>query len=381
MRNAYDINLLLETGCGGAARHVFDLYRGLKQRGRLVRLIVSIRRADPLFLAELGTIDPHDVYPINLRRSPSPEDIVAVVKLRRYLRHLTKPQVVHAHSTKAGAISAMLGSDRIATIFTPHAYRGMDTTLHGWQKAIVRGADRLLSNANRKVIASSPGEYAYARSLGISQKKLSLIVYGMDVHGVRDVGRNSGLIGSENACDVGFVGRLAHQKSPLTFLKVLEVMKASGFAFHGHIIGDGPLRPMLENYARDHQLTQYVTFYGTVNAIPLISHFDLFLHTSIYESFPYSLLEAVALGIPIVAVSNIGSEAILGGRLPLIKGHLEHAEIADAAMNLFRDSAARDKIKAAYLNIEEEIKLGTMIDKIEAEYEALWQNNDRGRVD
>jgi glycosyltransferase involved in cell wall biosynthesis len=372
VRNTYEINLLLETGCGGAARHVFDLYRGLKQRGRSVRLILSLRRADPLFLAELASIDPEDVYQIDIRRSPSPEDIVAVVKLRHFLRQRTELQVVHAHSTKAGAISAMLGSDRTATIFTPHAYRGMDTTLHGWQKAIVRAADKFLSNANRKVIASSLGEYRYARSLGISQKRLSLIVYGMDVQGVRDVGRNSRLIGSENACDVGFVGRLAHQKSPLTFLKVLEVMKASGFAFHGHIIGDGPLRPMLEKFARDHQLTQDVTFYGTVNAIPLMANLDLFVHTSIYESFPYSLLEAVALGIPIVAVSNIGSEAILGGRLQLIKGHLKHAEIADAAMNLFRDSAARDKIRATYLDIEKEIELGTMIDKIEAEYDALW---------
>jgi glycosyltransferase involved in cell wall biosynthesis len=372
MRQAYEVNLLLETGGGGAARHVLDLYRGLKLRGRRVRLILSLRRADPLFQAELATIDADDVYQIDLRRYPSPKDIVAVVKLRNYLHKLPQLQVVHAHSTKAGAIAAMLRSDRTVTLFTPHAYRGMDATLQGYRGVIVRAAEKLLSSAHRKVIAVSPAEFVYARQLGISEEKLSLIENGVDLQKLRELGRRSSRKRANEVCAIGFVGRLVHQKSPLTILKALDVMKGLGFRFHSHIIGDGPLRPSLEEYARDNGLTPYISFYGTVNAIPILANCDVLVHTSIYESLPYSLLEAIALGVPVVAVANAGSEAIFGERIELIKGHLNHVAIADAVMHISRDVAAREKLREIYRDIEDKIGLETMIDKIEAEYGALW---------
>jgi glycosyltransferase involved in cell wall biosynthesis len=372
MASAYEINLLCETGGGGVARHVFDLYRGLKLRGRIVRLIVSLRRADPLYRAELATIDPADVYQIDLRRRPSVEDIVAAAKLRHYLRNRARPQVVHAHSTKAGAIAALLRSRKTATLFTPHAYRGMDPTLPGWQKVMVTVAEKYLSNAHRKVIATCPEEYAYARRLGISGERLSLVVNGVDLQAVREVGRQSRMAGCGGVCAVGFVGRLVHQKNPITFLKALSVMKASGFPFHGHIVGDGPLRPMLEKYARDTGLADDLTFYGTVNNIPILANCDLLVHTSLYEACPYSLLEAVALGIPIVAVTNAGTEAIFGERLRTIEGHLKYGEIADTAMKIFRDPGAREEIRATYKHIEREISIEAMVDKIEGVYNTLW---------
>ena len=338
----------------------------------MVRLILSLRRADSLFREELATIDPDDVYLVDLRRNPSPGDILAVVKLRHYLYRRPQRQVVHAHSTKAGAIAAMLRSDRTATVFTPHAYRGMDATLSGWRKVLVRMAEGCLSRAHRKVIAVSPDEYKYARELGISEERLSLIVNGVDLKGVREIGKRSRMPGSGNVFNIGFVGRLVHQKSPLTFLKALNALRASGISFHGHIIGDGPLRPILENYVQDKGLMDSLTFYGTANALPLMANFDLLVHTSIYESFPYSLLEAIALGVPVVAVANSGSKAIFGERLELIRDHQMYLEIAAAAMHLFRDSAAREQIRASYREIEKGISIDAMVDKIETEYNALW---------
>ncbi len=343
--------------------------------------MLSLQRADPIFQLELKSIEPRDVYQLDLCRQPRLGDIAAITKLRRYLRGRSQPQIVHAHSTKAGAVASMLQSDRTAILFSPHAYRGMDTTLGGWRGALVRLAEASISKRYCKVIVVSPDEYKYARELGIREDRLCLIPNGVNLQEIRDVGQSAKRTSSDNVCDIGFIGRLVHQKDPLTFFKALSVMAADGFAFHGHVVGDGPLRPMLEKYACENGIMNNVTFYGTVKAIPLLANWDVLVHTSIYESCPYSLLEGIALGVPIVAVTNAGSKAIFGERLELIKGQQMYTQIASATMRINRESSVREQIRAVYRQMEKEISIDIMIENIEAEYNDLWRDGKRSSAE
>src|SRR6185437_10794918 len=100
--NSVQVDLLLETGGGGAGRHVIDLYRGLRQLGWNAHLILSSRRADRTFAAEVAEIPRDHVTYLDLRRYPHPADFAAIAHLRRYISGSSVPHLVHAHSTKAG---------------------------------------------------------------------------------------------------------------------------------------------------------------------------------------------------------------------------------------------------------------------------------------
>lgn len=98
---------------------------------------------------------------------------------------------------------------------------------------------------------------------------------------------------------MGFVGRLAPQKAPHRLLEVMRLLPAR---FQLTVVGDGPLRPALEEAAEDLIATGRLRFAGEK---PRDAAFDpswqLTLLTSRYEGNPICILESVALGIPFVA--------------------------------------------------------------------------------
>lgn len=123
------------------------------------------------------------------------------------------------------------------------------------------------------------------------------------------------------------------------------------------VIGDGPRREPLEQYAAELRVTPSVRFLGTRNDIPrLLSTSDVFALTSHNEAKPISILEAMSVGKPVVA-TNVGSieealidgetgylvppgdAAALAGRLvELIEDPIRAREMGEAARNLVVDS-------------------------------------------
>jgi glycosyltransferase involved in cell wall biosynthesis len=111
---------------------------------------------------------------------------------------------------------------------------------------------------------------------------------------------------------VGTVGRLAHEKDQVTFLRVLAQVRKRRRDVHGVIIGGGELRSHLETVAQNLGLTGHLTFLGErSDARMLMAGFDLFVLTSRSEGFPNVLLEATFLGVPCVATDIAGNPDVL----------------------------------------------------------------------
>jgi glycosyltransferase involved in cell wall biosynthesis len=368
-----EINLVLETGGGGSGRHVLDLYQQLCGLGWHTHLILSNRRIDSLFAEEIAHLAPGDITFLNVRRSPHPSDLIAISQIRRLLSRPTRRKILHAHSTKAALLASMVGDVAGGKVFTPHAYRGMDPTLSGPSAKFIRAVEATLSSRFDRVIAVSPEEQQYVLSLGLPSERVSYIPNGVD----RDQLRNRIFATSQQGDPlaepvIGFVGRLVYQKNAELFVEMLKVLRERNVAFRALIVGDGALRPRLMEKASHYGLTPLIDWRGDTPAIEELHKMDVFVHTSRYESFPYTLLEVAAAEIPIVSLENSGSQAILGALLPSsIVPEATPEALATAVIQILDNPKLRESHIATLRAVSDRFTLKNMVRETIAVYEQV----------
>lgn len=99
---------------------------------------------------------------------------------------------------------------------------------------------------------------------------------------------------------IGFVGALRAEKNVGRLLRLLDAVRDLPVVLA--VIGDGPERARLEAMARRMQLADRVWFAGHCqDPAPAYAAFDLFALTSDTEQMPYSVIEAMAAGLPVLA--------------------------------------------------------------------------------
>ena len=183
-------------------------------------------------------------------------------------------------------------------------------------------------------------------------------------------------LGDEDVA-LGLVGRLNSNKNPMLFLQAFKKLLVHQQNLIAVIIGDGPLRITLEQFARENMTAQQVIFTGKVEAAAQwMPALDIICQTSRSEGMPNVLMEAGANGIPAVA-TNVGGthEVVLDGRT----GHLIPVDSLDALVTatsrLIVDAEKRTALgAAAHCHIQSHFSLENMINKHEALYQSLCLN-------
>ncbi|MBN2409486.1 MAG: glycosyltransferase family 4 protein [Candidatus Aminicenantes bacterium] len=138
---------------------------------------------------------------------------------------------------------------------------------------------------------------------------------------------------------VGTVARLHRQKGVIHLLRagrrILEAIPESRIA----IVGDGPQAGRLKREARRLGLEERCLFLGERRDAPsLMALFDIFVLPSLWEGLPFVLVEAAALGRPIVATAVDGVPEILeDGRTGLLVPPGDPEALAGAVIRLLRD--------------------------------------------
>jgi glycosyltransferase involved in cell wall biosynthesis len=108
---------------------------------------------------------------------------------------------------------------------------------------------------------------------------------------------------------VGSVGGLRPEKNHARLLRVFAKLPGTDRPVRLVLVGEGPERPQLERLAHDLGLADRVTFTGFMpDPRPALWAFDLFALTSDTEQMPYSLVEAMACGLPVVG-TDVGDVA------------------------------------------------------------------------
>ena len=118
----------------------------------------------------------------------------------------------------------------------------------------------------------------------------------------------------EDELVLGFIGRFTAQKNIPFLLKVFSGLKQINFKFKAFIIGDGSLRPMIEEYLQNHHLSDEVYLVDSTSEVyTYYSAFDIMLLPSLFEGLPVTGVEAQAAGCSVLCSSAITEELNFSG--------------------------------------------------------------------
>ncbi|MFJ7524346.1 glycosyltransferase [Streptomyces griseus] len=305
---------LVQPVDGGVARVVTDLVRA--QAGSGLRPVVACPPGSPLALgaAAAGA----EVHGWSVTRAPGPRLAGEVAAARRIVR-VSRPDVVHAHSAKAGLAGRIAVRGRIPTVFQPHAWSfeavgGRTAGLAlGWERFGARWADHIL--------CVSESERRTGQEAGITAR-WSVIHNGVDLDRFRPGGGGDRAEAraslplprgaDADAPLVVCVGRLTRQKGQDVLLRAWRRMPVAGARLV--LVGDGPDREGLEASA-----PPGVQFTGAREDVrPWIRAADVLVLPSRWEGMALAPLEAMACGRPVVLTD------VNGARESLPPGHEEH---------------------------------------------------------
>lgn len=111
---------------------------------------------------------------------------------------------------------------------------------------------------------------------------------------------------------VVMVSRLSHEKGIERAITAAARVMQQGYPMMLHIVGSGPMEPMLKETAKTLQMEKNVIFHGQQgNPYGYMAAADLFLMTSFHEAAPMVIGEAVSLGIPVLTTSTTSSQEMV----------------------------------------------------------------------
>jgi glycosyltransferase involved in cell wall biosynthesis len=369
---------VLEPSGGGSGRHFLDLCGALAGRGHFVTAIYSPTRAEERFVTELRALPLAAIHPVPMTRSPSPSDIGAWLAIRRIIRAGGPFDIIHGHSSKAGALIRMRApGQHVPRVYTPHAFRTMDPTLGSRGRQIFGGIEclfgRYLTDA---VICVSRDEYRHAaRELGIPENILHTIVNGVSPPpaGQREAVR-ARLGVRPGALVFGFVGRLSEQKAPERLLGAFNRIAADLPQAELVVIGFGPLEAEMRDVIGRSGLADRIHLTAALPGPEAMQAFDILVMPSRYEAMSYVMLEAAAAGLPMILADVGGASTVVdSGENGFIVANDD--DVTELARRM-RELALPQGYQAAHaaaLARKDDYSLDKMVDETEAVYRMLAQ--------
>lgn len=175
---------------------------------------------------------------------------------------------------------------------------------------------------------------------------------------------------------VGSVGRFTLQKGFYYLINSIPIINLEVPNTRYLLVGDGELRQSLEVLAESLGVANQIEFVGQQpDGISFIKKMDLFVLPSLYEGLPTVIMESMACGIPVIATNVPGTdELIQDGLNGWLVPPKQPQTLAQAILFALHNPKARESIARRAL----ESVMSFHIDKITAEYEALYQRLSKG---
>ncbi|HET6875227.1 MAG TPA: glycosyltransferase [Acidimicrobiales bacterium] len=242
------------------------------------------------------------IHHVDMRRDPLHlANGRAVLSLRALIGRV-RPDVVHGHSSVGGALARVAG--RAARVPVAYTANGVAT------ETAYRLAERGLGRWTWRWVAVSGSEAALASRLGlVAAERLITIPNGIDLAAPPPGPDLRQLLGVPAGTRlVGTVARLVPQKAPLDFVRVAAAVPEAHFV----LIGMGPLQPDVDAEVdrlglrpRWHQIEH------VEDAATVLAHLDVFILASAFEGAPYTPLEAMRAGVPVVLSDVVGNRDVI----------------------------------------------------------------------
>jgi len=346
-------------GRGGAEKQLALLVRHL-DRTRFDPYVLVLTRSGPYQEAIEACGVP--VVVIGKKTALSP---LALWRLTRLLVRL-RPDVVHTWmftSNAYGRVAARLAGLR-------HIIAN-EMCVVDWKGPVRLIVDRLLAPLTGRIVAISDSVAQSLRHTGTPPHLIETVYDGFETTGwpARELDEQRA-VGS--APRLVAVGRLYAQKRYDVVIRAMALIVRNFPEAELVVAGEGPQRPALENLVAALGLGAHVRLPGVVENVPqLLAQSDLFLMGSDFEGLPSSIMEAMYVGVPVVATDVPGvRDLVANGVSGVLVPRGDHTALAAAAVSVLRDPDLRRALTA---QARQKVLAEHSVERMVKAYERLYE--------
>ena len=287
---------------------------------------------------------------IEMTRAIGGNDLKAIKEVRNLIKKYN-PDIVYAHSSKAGAVArvADIGLKNYC-VYNPHGW-AFNMRCSAKKKAIYTAIEKIAAPFCEKIICISDAEKQSALDKKICKEdKLQVIFNGVDIeayeNGAHGAVKRQDLNIPEDAFVVGMVGRISQQKAPDVFIKMAKQVKDEVLNAHFIIVGNGNQEDEIRKYAKDNGFSDSLHVTGWVDdPMSYVELFDVACLLSRWEGFGLALPEYMMAGKPIVAsrvdaIPNI----IRDGENGLLVEVDDDTGASNAVLRIYQEDGLKDRL-------------------------------------
>jgi len=375
--------LVTQSDFGGAQRYVFDLSTNLayRQAGFSQKYDVVVASGEPSFAK--ATAGKHGelrerlqgqgirhIYISHLKRAILPwHDWLAFWQIVKLIKS-EKPDIIHLNSSKISILGSLaskwcqVSGVRCQVYYTVHGWV-FNEELPFWKKTLYKKLEKFTARFKNQIICLSEFDKQNAIKNKIAPaEKISVIYNGREQINFlsRDEAREKLNIPKDTTA-IGSIGNLYKNKGYEYLVKAISQL--SGVNCQVLIVGDGPERKKLKK-------EKNIKLPGNIpNASQLLPAFNIYVCSSIKEGLPYTILEAMQAGLPIVS-TNVGAipEVITDGKSGLLVELKNPEQLAEKIKYLIDNPDIAKRLgEQAKKDVAEKFSLKQMIEKTEELYD------------
>ena len=318
----------------------------------------------------------HEEFPVERLKSFSIVNTPIMPSLPLRLFALNRRSIVHLHIAQAYTPELVWLVAKLKRLkYVAHFHADVIPTgragilLKPYKKIVL---SRVLRNATKVLVPTKDYQDLVCTKYGLRHDRVPVVDNGT-YHRIVDQPKR--LSEQSRAARLIFVGRLAVQKNiPLMLRAIAAYRDKYGVDIQLSIVGEGDLRKAIESEISQLEIGSLVHLAGEHHGAALESLYeksDLFILTSIFESFGLVLVEAMAKALPIVsvyipAVRNV----VLDGENGLLVESTPEA-LADAIHRMLTDRDFYAKTSVNNLAASRRYTWEAVVDKISAAYDSL----------
>jgi colanic acid/amylovoran biosynthesis glycosyltransferase len=269
-----------------------------------------------------------------------------------------RDNVDHLHAHFGGAPSFVAWFASILLGDVPWSF-----TVHGPHDFFDEGPNQLQAKVGAAAFTVAISDYCRSQLLRIASSpdaasRIKVVRCGIDLSrfAFRPKARDA-ITHVPSPFRIVMVARLAAEKGQFVLLDSLAELRQRGYDVVVDLVGSGPARAELERQVHDRRIGEFVTFHGAKSpaaVVTLLESADVFCLPSFAEGLPVSIMEAMAIGVPVIATAINGTpELVEHGRTGQLVIAGRANDLADAVQELIKNpEAATAMILAARAAVE-----------------------------
>lgn len=333
---------------GGVARYL-SMYLKYSDKNRFEHILIC---SLDYKMEKMESLVEHIEYLSMGRQISIINDVKGIWAIRKFIKKYM-PDVIYAHSSKAGALGRLadVGLKNIV-LYNPHGWAFNMNDISAIKKKVYALIEKVLSYKTDMIIAISVWEKESAAKYNICcSDKIHIIPSGVDVclydekQGRYDLNRSKLNI-PVDAYVIGMVGRISYGKGPDLFVKAAALIKNKIPNAFFVIVGEGEERSSIENLLSEMGLKEDFLITGWVsNPMEYIQLFDQAMLLTRWEGFGLVLTEYMLAEKPIIT-TRVGAvpDLMQHGKNGVMIDVGDIEGIAEASYKLYTDNEYRQTL-------------------------------------